>query len=316
MKRSLTAEHLPDGALVVTCASHEDRCKGLLTRAEGWSPGEVILFHYDDENQERDENQRWMEAAFQKTGAPLTVLRFTEADAVESLRGNMEKLRGAVDRSAGQGVVIDMSVFTKRHLLMTLRWLDDLGLWDDLHVVYSEPVDYLVSDYVPLSFGLASFQQVPGFSACPDLSRPVHLMLFLGYEGDRALAVYERIQPMRTTLAVPDPPYRTDWAGRTERFNRDLLTLVGEREVRKTDGLDPDAARATLAEVFGGAGRSGVARIVCPLGTKPQTLGIYDYVRQADDPPAIVYARPLRRNHAFFSTGIGRTWLLKTAGGA
>ena len=316
MKRPLTAEHLPDGALLVTCASHEDRCKGLLTRAEDWSPGEVILFHYDDESKERDENQRWMEAAFRTTGAPSTVLPFTEADAVESLRGNMEKLQGAVDRSAGQGVVIDMSVFTKRHLLMMLRWFDDLRLWDHLHVVYSEPGDYLVSDYIPLSFGLASFQQVPGFSACPDLSRPVHLMLFLGYEGDRALAVYEQIQPMRTTLAVPDPPYRTDWVGRTERFNRDLLTLVGEREVRKTDGLDPDAARATLAEVFGGAGRSGVARIVCPLGTKPQTLGIYDYVRQADDPPAIVYARPLRRNHAFFSTGTGRTWLLKTAGDA
>ena len=314
MKRPLTAERLPDGALLIACASHEDRCKGLPTRAVGWSPGEVVLFRYDDDNAVRDENQRWMESAFRTTGAPLTVLPFTEADAVESLRGNMEKLRGAVDRSAGRGVVIDISVFTKRHLLMTLRCLDDLGLWDGLHVVYSEPGDYLVSDYVPLSFGLASLQQMPGFSACPDLSRPVHLMLFLGYEGDRALAVHEQIQPMKTTLAVPHPPYRPDWAGRTERFNQDLLTLVGEREVRRTDGLDPDAARATLAEVFGGSGRSGVARIVCPLGTKPQTLGIYDYVRQADDPPAIVYAGPLRRNHAFFSTEIGPTWLLKTAG--
>ena len=221
-----------------------------------------------------------------------------------------------MSRSAGRGVVIDISAFTKRHLLMVLRWFDDLGLWDNLHVVYSEPGDYLVSDYIPLSFGLASFQQVPGFSACPDLSRPVHLMLFLGYEGDRALAVHEQIQPMRTTLVVPDPPYRADWVGRTERFNRDLLTLVGEQEVRKTDGLDPALASATLAEVFGRSGRSQVARIVCPLGTKPQTLGIYDYVRKADDPPAVVYAGPLRQNRAFFSTGIGPTWLLKTAGGA
>lgn len=316
MRQPLATEHLPDGALLVTCSSHEDRCKGLLTRAEGWSPGEVVLFHYDDEDPERDENQRWMETAFRMAGAPLTVLPFMEADAVESLRGNMEKLRAAVERSADRGVVIDISVFTKRHLLMTLRWLDDLGLWDGLHVVYSEPGDYLVSDHVPLSFGLASFQQVPGFSACPDLSRPVHLMLFLGYEGDRALAVHEQIQPMKTTLAIPHPPYRPDWAGRTERFNRDLLTLVGEREVRKTDGLDPDAASATLAEVFRASGRSGVARIVCPLGTKPQTLGIYDYVRQADDPPAIVYAGPLRHNHTFYSTGCGETWVLKAADSA
>ena len=223
MRQPLAAEHLPDGALLVTCSSHEDRCKGLLTRAESWSPGEVVLFHYDDENPERDENQRWMETAFRTSGAPLTVFPFMEEDPVESLRGNMGKLRGAVARSAGQGVVIDMSVFTKRHLLMMLRWLDDLGLWDDLHVVYSEPGDYPVSDCVPLSFGLASFQPVPGFSACPDLSRPVHLMLFLGYEGDRAWAVHEQIQPTKTTLAVLHPPYRADGAGRTERFNRDPL---------------------------------------------------------------------------------------------
>lgn len=315
MRRPLTVGCLPDGAVLITCSSHEDRCKGLLTRAQAWSPREVVLFHYDDESPARERNHRQMESAFRKLGARLTVLQFTEADAVTSLRANMDELRRSMERSAGRAVVIDISVFTKRHLLMMLRWLDDHGLWDRLHVVYSEPGDYLVSRYVPLSFGLASLQQAPGFSACPDLSRPVHLILFLGYEGDRAMAVYEQIQPMKTTLAVPDPPYRPDWTGRTEEFNHDLLTVVGRKEVRKIDALDPAAASATLTDVLGGSGRGGFARIICPLGTKPQTLGIYDYVRKADDPPAIVYAGPLRHNHAFFSTGIGPTWVLKTAGG-
>lgn len=313
--RRLTSECLPDGAVLVTCSSHEDRCKGLQTRAESWLPGEVVLFRYDDENVLREENHCWMESAFRELDVRLTVLPFTEADAVTSLRGNMENLCRIMERSAVGTAVIDISVFTKRHLLMMLRWLDDRGLWDDLHVVYSEPGDYLVSEYVPLSFGIASFQQAPGFSACPDLSRPVHLMMFLGYEGDRATAVHEQVQPMKTTLAIPDPPYRPDWIGRTERLNHDLLTLVGEQEVRRIDALDPDAASATLADVFGSSGRNDFARIICPLGTKPQTLGIYDYVRKADDPPAIVYAGPLRHNHAFFSTGIGPTWVLKTAGG-
>ena len=314
MRRSLTVGLLPDGAVLVTCSSHEDRCKGLVTRVRGWSPREVVLFHYDDDNPAREKNHRQMESAFRKLHARLTVLQFTEADAVTSLRENMAELRRIMGQSANRAVVIDISVFTKRHLLMMLRWLDDRGLWDDLHVVYSEPGEYLVSEYVPLSFGLASFHQAPGFSACPDLSRPVHLMMFLGYEGDRASAVHEQVQPMKTTLAIPDPPYRPDWTGRTERLNHDLLTLVGEQEVCRIDALDPDAASATLANVFGQSGRNDFARIICPLGTKPQTLGIYDYVRKADDPPAIVYAGPLRHNHAFFSTGIGPTWVLKTAG--
>ena len=314
MKRPLTAGCLPDDALLVTCSSHEERCKGFVSRSGSWSPGEVVLFHYDDHNPIREENHRHLESAFRTMGCRLTVLGFTEADAATSLRDNMQDLRHAVDRTQDVAVVIDISVFTKRHLLMMLRWLDDCGLWDRLYVVYSEPGDYLVSKYVPLSFGLASLQQAPGFSACPDLSRPVHLVMLLGYEGDRALAVYEQIQPMKTTLAIPDPPYRREWTGRTERFNQDLLTLVGEQGVLKIDALDPEVASEALSKVLGRSGRDDFARIICPLGTKPQTLGVYNYVRKADDPPAIVYAGPLRHNHAFFSTGLGETWILKAAG--
>ena len=80
------------------------------------------------------------------------------------------------------------------------------------------------------------------------------------------------------------------------------------------NALDPDAASSMLAEVLGRSGRDDFAGIVCPLGTKPQTLGVYDYVRKTDDPPAIVYAGPLRHNHTFYSKGLGATWVLKTAG--
>lgn len=194
---------------------------------------------------------------------------------------------------------------------MMLRWLDDHDLWDRLYITYSEPGDYVVSEYVPLSFGLKSLRQAPGFSACPDLSRPVHLVMFLGYEGDRALAVYEQIQPMRTTLVIADPPYRPEWAGRTENLNRDLLVLAGEAAVLKVDAIDPEATTSTLANALGEMGRSEFARIVCPLGTKPQTIGVYNYIRELDDSPAVVYAGPLRHNHSYYSSGLGETWILK-----
>ena len=314
MKQRLAPENLPDGAVLVTCSSHEDRCRALLSYIQSWSPSEVVLFHYDDDNPIREVNHHRMESAFRKMVSRLTVLQFTEADAVSSLRDNMPFLRQAIDRSDYRAVVMDISVFTKRHLLMMLRWLDDYDLWDRLYVVYSSPDDYLVSQHIPLSFGLASFQQIPGFSACPDLSRPVHLIMFLGYEGDRALAVYEQTQPMKTTLVVANP-YRPSWTGRTEQFNHDILALAGEQPVRKVDALDPDATSATLTDLLGRSGRDDFARIICPLGTKPQTLGVYSYIRESDDPPAIVYAGPLRHNHAFFSTGLGETWMLKTPDG-
>ena len=140
--------------------------------------------------------------------------------------------------------------------------------------------------------------------------------MFLGYEGDRALAVYEHTQPMRTTLVIPDPPYRPDWEGRTERLNRDLLAIVGEPAVRRVDALEPEKTAAMLGEVLGTEGRDDYARIVTPLGPKPQTLGIYEYIRGSVDPPAVVYAGPLRHNHAFFSVGLGATWILRMPPGS
>ena len=313
MKRQLAPGILPDEAVLITCSSHEARCKGLLPFTQSCSLNEVNLFHYDDDNPIREMNHSYMDSEFRKIASRVTILRFTEADAVSSLRDNMQDLLRSIDRSDNQTIVIDISVFTKRHLLMMLRWLDDYDLWGRLCIVYSEPAEYLISEHIPLSFGLASLHQTPGFSACPDLSRPVHLIMFLGYEGDRAMAVYEHIQPMKTTLAVPHPPFRPGWTGKTEQFNRDLLSLVGEQAVLKIDALDPDATNETLTDVLGRSGRGDFARIISPLGTKPQTLGVYNYIRKSDDPPAIVYAGPLRHNHAFYSRGIGKTWILKTA---
>lgn len=314
MKATFSPSLLPPSSLLLTCSSHEARCEGMISRLDGWKPKEAVIFHYDDVNPKRELRHRAMTSALQALSVSPTDLQFTESNSVKSLHDNMAKLRVILARLGDAAIVLDMSVFTKRHLLMMLRWLDDEGFWDRLCIVYSEPEDYDVSEFIPLSFGLSSLQQVPGFSACPDLSRPVHLVLFLGYEGDRALAVFEHVQPMQTTLVIPHPPYKPSWAGRTELFNADLLALVGAKSTIKVDSIDPDNTCVALDQILGeGAKRSLHAKLVCPLGTKPQTLGIYSYVRTCADPPAIVYASPWRHNHDFFSHGVGETWILKKA---
>lgn len=315
MKRLFSSADLPSHAVLITCSSHESRCRGLTRQLGTWAPETSLVFHYDDDNPRREENHRLIKNDLEAVGIAVNELRFTEGDAVKSLRDNIRKLRDVLATLHGGSIVLDVSVFTKRHLLMMLQWLDDEGAWERLAIVYSEPEDYDVSEYIPLSFGLSSLQQTPGFSACADLSRPVHLVLFLGYEGDRALAVYEHVQPMRTTLVIPDPPFRPEWRGRTERFNADLLALVGSERPEKVESIDPDATMAALTRILGdGQKRGERANIVCPLGTKPQTIGLYQYLRRCVDPPAVIYAGPLRHNHQFFSHGIGATWLLKAPG--
>ena len=110
---------------------------------------------------------------------------------------------------------------------------------------------------------------------------------------------------------MPDPPFRPEGKGRTERFNQDLIIRVGDQSITKADAVDPELVCAAIRSVLGNESeRSDHAKIICPLGTKPQAFGAYLYTRKAVDPPALIYAGPLRHNERFYSHGIGPTWVL------
>jgi hypothetical protein len=301
---------MPEGAVLLTCSSHEERCLAMPLRWGRWRPSRVVLFHYDDPNPPREIYHAQLRVHYSNSSL-LEEIGFTERDAVDSFRRNHLTFEVLLSEVRNLPVVLDISTFTKRHLLMLLQWLDDSGLWPNLYIVYSEPEEYLVTPFIPLSFGISRVEEVPGFTAAPDTSRPLHVVLFLGYEGDRTLATYEILQPMKTTLVVPDPPFQEEWRGRTETLNQELISVLGAAAIRSAHSLDPEDTYLLLANVLGGIDERGFyARVICPLGTKPQAVGAYLYSRVAIDPPALIYTGPLRHNHSYFSRGLGKTWVI------
>jgi hypothetical protein len=310
MNLPFEANLLPRNSVLITCSSHEERCLALPKRWGHWRPLKIVLFHYDDPNPRRERNHAALRRLYGNAAETIEI-EFTEKNAVGSFKKNHKHLVALREEFLECAVVMDISVMTKRHLLMMLQWLDDIGCFSRLHLIYSEPAEYRVTEHMPLSFGVSKVEEVPGFAATPDASRPLHVVIFLGYEGDRTLATYEILQPMRTTLVIPDPPFREEWRGRTEDFNRDLIAILGDSVIRKSSAIDPADTYELLEEVLGPQdGRAEFSKIVCPLGTKPQTVGVYMYTRRAVDPPAVVYTGPLRHNHAHFSEGIGNTWII------
>ena len=84
-------------------------------------------------------------------------------------------------------VTLDISTFTKRHLLLLLHALDHAGLWESLRILYTEPRDYVVDMYLPMSMGIRDVAPIPGFTNLNPPDQPVLLIIMLGYEGDRAM---------------------------------------------------------------------------------------------------------------------------------
>src|ERR1700730_13607070 len=117
-----------------------------------------MVFHYDDENPQREARHASMLAALQRSGTETEEMVFTESSAAKSIHENISLLDHVLAETADKLIVLDISVFTKRHLLMMLRLLDDADRWDNLLVVYTQPDEYDVSEFIPLSFGLRSFE--------------------------------------------------------------------------------------------------------------------------------------------------------------
>lgn len=314
MKVLFSTDRVSENSVLVACSSREERCMGALRHIARWRPRCVALFHYAESNPEREDNHRQMLDRITASDVPSHDLPYSKSALTTSLRNSIPTLRNIFEQHRSASIVLDISGMPRQHLLMLCQWMIDARYWHRLIIVYSELSSYDVSEYMPLSFGLSSLQQIPGLAPCRNACRPIHLILFLGCEEDRAMAIYDCVKPLRTTLIVPDASYRQNLAGLTRHFNSNLIKLVGSKHVHCVESIDPDIVAHRLQSIVDTLGpRSEMATIVAPLGTKPQALGTFLFSRSRADRAGFIYASPLRYTNRFYAQGVGSTWIIKDA---
>jgi hypothetical protein len=137
---------------------------------------------------------------------------------------------------------------------------------------------------------------VPTFGGSNRPSKDTLLVLFLGFEGRRAQAVWERLEPNVTIAVVPEPTTRPEWKGRAEEQNRYLLSCLPKENIIYSPATDPTATYETLRELIKTSRFSPhkYNYLVSPVGTKAQVLGIYHFWRRYPYLATIVYAEPGR----------------------
>ena len=306
MKR-LFCSDLVDGATLALGVSNEERCAGIASRMEGAMPCSVVIFDYGGDGG-NDALAFAKSALGRSANRPPTVVDCTVADPVDRIRRQIDAIYTAL-HSDGAPLALDFSVIPRGDLWMLLRWLNDAMLWDRTSLFYTEPEVYSTVKGLPLSSGLRRIETLPGEAGLADCSRPLHVLIQLGYEGDQALAVYEETQPAKTTLLIPDPPFRPAWVGRTESFNAELIGLVGESACQRVDAVDPAGTVSAVMDIV--TVNSGEeSMMVCPLGTKPQLVGLFAAVRKMPEQPAVLIPTPLRAASTARPRGVGISWAI------
>ncbi|MGD0081362.1 MAG: hypothetical protein ABSB80_12035 [Methanoregula sp.] len=306
-------DNLNENEVFIGCSSFEERCLGTIKRlSANYNYSKAFIFIYDKPDLRREEHTQKISEILKSKGS-FEIIPASESDPLLSIKTLIRKLNKIKIDSKKITISIDITTFTKKHLTLLLNYLDKNDLFNSTRIFYSEPKEYTSNLYLPMSFGILPIYTITGFVTTQSLNKQNLLAIFLGYEGDRAMALVNNFEPNETILFIPDPPYHPEWKGRTEEMNKNLIEIIGADKVESIDSLNPHLMLEKLERLFGNRGKYDLRKYHCsisPLGTKPQALGLYLFWRQHKGKFSIVYAPPCQHNEAFYSKGIGRTWQL------
>lgn len=296
----------------IACVGVEERCLGAVRRLGDYRFEHGYILFYDQPDPRRDTHLKEMRRILRKYGR-FEEIPTSEEDPVDSISTIKKSLRSLNMDKRDSVITVDITAIAKPSILLLLRAIDDLKLWEALRLLYTEPREYVVDMYMPLSIGMKQIKSVSGFVAEQALNQRVLLVIFLGYEGDRAMALYEDLDPDETVLIIPKPAYHEEWEGRTERLNQNLISLLGDDKLWYADSRDPVQVFNSLENLLGPVGRYDFHKWNCciaPLGTKPQTVGLYLFCRKHVGKEAITYAHSLQAVSMLEPRKVGRTWSL------
>lgn len=304
------AKNKPDDVFIC-CGSPEERCKGITQKLAPNYEAKLVLFlrYTDHESKKRENNIKEMKERLKNVGEIREII-LDEEKPIPVIKDLVQEIEKNVGTSKNPRITIDISTIIKWHILILLKALDIKGRTNCIRFLYTEPEDYMTDLFQPLSFGIRNIFPIPTYSGNFDFSKNSLLVLILGYEGDRALALLEEMDPTECLLLVAKPAYHAEWEGRTEEMNREIINVVGESRIKYIHSRNPVMVFRQLRELLSSSDNLQYNHIISPLGTKPQTLGLYLYLSTHPSNTVIIYGSPSRHNELFYSKGIGRSWVL------
>lgn len=305
---SITSLENSHESLFITSVNYEERCLGISSKFDDTIKFEnIFVFVFNSEKNETKKNLQDLKNILKEKSK-----KYTEIIAIENkpMLSIIEFCSCLNVQHDNPNVVLDISTIPVKILLILLKTLDDLGLWKNIRIYYTEPTDYKADLYLPMSIGIGEIQAGGEFIGNTSLSLQLLLLEFLGYDGDRARAVYNFCEPDELVLVIPKPAFYPSWEGKTERMNNTLLKIVNKDDTKFADPIDVEDVMNTLEDIRKKYPLNKFRWTVVPMGTKPQALGLYLFWKKYPNSFTILHADPLKNNHSFSSVGIGKARLL------
>jgi len=305
-------EYGPDD-LFICCASFEDRSVSSVSKmGADFRTSFAVIFVVEEPlyKKQIDKNLFTLQSELRKrTTEGIFVISCQRESPIEGIAQLKNIWQQCKPRNPEEPyITIDISGFTKIYLLELLHYLVielNLGIPRLLHTTQK----YLPSK---LTRGVEQITTVPNFFGSPSWDRQTLLVLFLGFESERSLAVWKHFNPAKTIALITNPPrYRNlDYLRYSQKNNSYLLSQPSV-EVRNVPADNPYAAKDMLVAVYND-NKGSVNMIIGPFGTKPQTVGVFLFCLEYPK-VQIVYSFPVKYTRSYLQRKAGPTLLLPLA---
>ena len=296
--------------LFICCASFEERClSGPLKLSPNYRTNFSVIFTLDETlyKKQVESNLHSLKGILSGKSSKgvftISCQRDSPVDAIAQLSNIWDKCKPRDPEEPF--VTIDVSGFTKIYMLQLLNYLiieTRLGLPRMLHTTQA---------YLPtkLTKGVSQITTVPNFFGDSSLGKETVLVLFLGFEPDRTVAVWKHLNPGRTIALITSPPRHDNlkYVKYAEKNNSFLLSQESV-ERREVPPDNPYGVRKVLEEIYAEF-KTSCNMVIGPFGTKPQVVGIFLFCLEHPK-VQVVYSLPVKYTRSYLWRKPGATLML------
>jgi len=305
-------EQGPDD-IFICCASFEERClSSAAMMGTDFLTKFAVIFVVEEPlyKKQVEHNMFRLQTELRKKATEgIFVISCQRSNPVEGINQMEDVLRQCrLSNNGGPFITIDISGFTKIYLLELLHYLTidkGLGIPRLLHTTQR---------YLPtrLTRGIEQVTTIPNFYGSPSLEKETALVMFLGFEPERALAVWKQYNPARTIALITNPPRpgNPDYLKYARQNNAELLSRPSV-EVRDVPADNPYAVKNVLDAIYEET-KDSFNMVIGPFGTKPQVIGVFLFSLEHRK-VQVIYSFPAQYTRSYLRRQPGSTLLLPVA---
>lgn len=293
--------------LFLSCISYEERTVNSFRKFdESYRAERHILFTMKEfeGNQKLRKYGKEIEQILRIRQGEFSHLKVSIADPVSALESFIMLIKKLKLRKAMKSVTIDISTFPRNSLMVLLKYLREIEK-GKVRILYTAPEVYATQIGEKMTWGIHRVMPLPFFSGTPISGKQRLLVIFIGFESERALFLWEKHQPNRTILFVGKPAYKESWELMSKYRHQEIIgkNNVTIEEVSTIDFLE---AYRKLNKTYL-EHRRNYNISIAPLGTKLQLLGIYLHAVEHTD-VQLTYATVEGYNTENYSKGIEKLY--------